>query len=188
MLYLKHNLLKYNTNEVCNDYVISQNNIISLGRRVMDEALKKLMMSNSEISSIGIADLGCSSGPNSLLSISNIVDTIQNLCPDLDRPVPELRVSLNDLPSNDFNYIFASLPEFYDRINNKNEGLGFGREGGESCFVSAVPGSFYGRLFPRRSLHFVHSSSSLHWLSQVCTVSLHGRRITNILNYDKFLI
>lgn len=148
--------------------MISQSNIISLGRRVMDEALKKLMMSNSEISSIGIADLGCSSGPNSLLSISNIVDTIQNLCPDLDRPVPELRVSLNDLPSNDFNYIFASLPEFYDRINNKNEGLGFGREGGESCFVSAVPGSFYGRLFPRRSLHFVHSSSSLHWLSQVC--------------------
>jgi len=152
--------------------VISQSNIISLGRRVMDEALKKLMMSNSEISSIGIADLGCSSGPNSLLSISNIVDTIHNLCPDLDRPVPELRVSLNDLPSNDFNYICASLPEFYDRVNNNKEGLGFGRGGGESCFVSAVPGSFYGRLFPRRSLHFVHSSSSLHWLSQVCIVSL----------------
>lgn len=145
----------------------AQSNIISLGRRVMDEALKKLMMSNSEISSIGIADLGCSSGPNSLLSISNIVDTIHNLCPDLDRPVPELRVSLNDLPSNDFNYICASLPEFYDRVNNNKEGLGFGRGGGESCFVSAVPGSFYGRLFPRRSLHFVHSSSSLHWLSQV---------------------
>ena len=128
-------------------------------------------MSSSEISSFGIADLGCSSGPNSLLSISNIVDTIQNLCPDLHRPVPELRVSLNDLPSNDFNYIFASLPEFYDRLkkrgNNNNAALGFQRGGGGPCFVSAVPGSFYGRLFPRRSLHFVHSSSSLHWLSQV---------------------
>nr|BCD71969.1 jasmonic acid carboxyl methyltransferase [Eutrema japonicum] len=150
---------------------IVQSNIISIGRRVMDEALKKLTMSNSEISSIGIADLGCSSGPNSLLSISNIVHTIQNLCADLDRPVPELRVSLNDLPSNDFNYIFASLPEFYDRLNkrdnNNQDGLGFGRGGGGPCFVSAVPGSFYGRLFPRRSLHFVHSSSSLHWLSQV---------------------
>ncbi|KFK44098.1 hypothetical protein AALP_AA1G215600 [Arabis alpina] len=146
----------------------AQSNIISLGRRVTDEALKKLMISNLEISSIGIADLGCSTGPNSLLSISNIVDTIQNLCSDLDRPVPELRVSLNDLPSNDFNYIFASLPEFYDRLNKRdNDGLGFGRGGGESCFVSAVPGSFYGRLFPRQSLHFVHSSSSLHWLSQV---------------------
>ncbi|KAK4781102.1 hypothetical protein SAY87_017208 [Trapa incisa] len=28
-------------------------------------------------------------------------------------------------------------------------------------------GSFYGRLFPKKSLHFVHSSSSLHWLSEV---------------------
>ncbi|KAL0699714.1 hypothetical protein Bca4012_055836 [Brassica carinata] len=149
---------------------VVQSNIISLGRRVTDEALKKLMMSNSEISSLGIADLGCSSGPNSLLSVSNIVDTIQNVCLDLDRSVPELRVSLNDLPSNDFNYIFASLPEFYDRLkkrDNNNECLGFDRKGGGQCFVSAVPGSFYGRLFPRQSLHFVHSSSSLHWLSQV---------------------
>ncbi|KAJ0247777.1 Jasmonate O-methyltransferase [Hirschfeldia incana] len=136
----------------------------------MDEALKKLMIRNSEILSFGIADLGCSSGPNSLLSIYNIVDTIQNLCPDLDRPVPELSLSLNDLPSNDFNYIFASLPEFYDRLKkreNNYECLGFDHGSGGPCFVSAVPGSFYGRLFPRRSLHFVHSSSSLHWLSQV---------------------
>ncbi|XP_031372509.1 benzoate carboxyl methyltransferase-like, partial [Punica granatum] len=27
--------------------------------------------------------------------------------------------------------------------------------------------SFYGRLFPSRSLHFVHSSYSVHWLSQI---------------------
>ncbi|XP_010510248.1 PREDICTED: jasmonate O-methyltransferase-like [Camelina sativa] len=133
----------------------------------MDEALKKLMISNAEISSIGIADLGCSTGPNSLFSISNIIDTIQNLCLDLDRPVPEFRVSLNDLPSNDFNHLFASLAEFYNRLNRKKDGLGLGCGGGESCFVSAVPGTFHGRLFPRRSLHFVHSSSSLHWLSQV---------------------
>ncbi|WZZ58107.1 hypothetical protein YC2023_058214 [Brassica napus] len=160
-----------NFNNTCGQCICnSQSNIISQGRRVLDETLKKLMMSSSEISSFGIADLGCSSGPNSLLSISNIVDTIQNLCPDLHRPVPELRVSLNDLPSNDFNYIFASLPEFYDRLkkkeNSNKAALGFQRGGGP-CFVSAVPGSFYGRLFPCRSLHFVHSSSSLHWLSQV---------------------
>ena len=143
----------------------------------MDEALKKLMIRNSEILSFGIADLGCSSGPNSLLSISNIVETIQNLCPDLDRPVPELSLFLNDLPSNDFNYIFASLPEFYDRLkkrDNNYESLGFEHGNGGPCFVSAVPGSFYGRLFPRRSLHFVHSSSSLHWLSQVCFLFLYA--------------
>ncbi|KAL6346349.1 hypothetical protein AAG906_033145 [Vitis piasezkii] len=31
--------------------------------------------------------------------------------------------------------------------------------GAESCFKTGVPGSFYSRLFPSKSLHFVHSSS-----------------------------
>ncbi|CAA0839261.1 S-adenosyl-L-methionine-dependent methyltransferases superfamily protein [Striga hermonthica] len=34
-------------------------------------------------------------------------------------------------------------------------------------FVSGVPGSFYGRLLPSKSVHFVHSSYSLMWLSKV---------------------
>ncbi|KAJ3696674.1 hypothetical protein LUZ61_000379 [Rhynchospora tenuis] len=34
-------------------------------------------------------------------------------------------------------------------------------------FVAGLPGSFYGRLFPSQSVHFFHSSYSLHWLSQV---------------------
>ncbi|KAI3496624.1 hypothetical protein L1887_38994 [Cichorium endivia] len=36
-----------------------------------------------------------------------------------------------------------------------------------SCFVSAILGSFYGRLFPDESLHVVHASYVVHWLSQV---------------------
>ncbi|KAK9989468.1 hypothetical protein SO802_029707 [Lithocarpus litseifolius] len=36
---------------------------------------------------------------------------------------------------------------------------------GPSLF-SGTLGSFYDRLFPSKSLHFVHSSSSLRWLSQ----------------------
>ncbi|KAL2966495.1 hypothetical protein AAZX31_16G120900 [Glycine max] len=35
------------------------------------------------------------------------------------------------------------------------------------CYFSGVPGSFYGRVFPNQSLHFVHSSYSLQWLSKV---------------------
>nr|GMD74194.1 salicylate carboxymethyltransferase-like [Ipomoea batatas]GMD77738.1 salicylate carboxymethyltransferase-like [Ipomoea batatas] len=41
-------------------------------------------------------------------------------------------------------------------------GDGFGH-----CFFAGVGGSFYGRLFPSNTLHFVHSSNSLHWLSQI---------------------
>ncbi|KAK8276594.1 hypothetical protein V6Z11_D10G210500 [Gossypium hirsutum] len=32
----------------------------------------------------------------------------------------------------------------------------------EKCFIRGVAGSFYHRLFPTRSLHFVHSSGALH--------------------------
>lgn len=111
---------------------------------------------------MGIADLGCSSGPNTLRVISEIVDVVHATSRVLDCPVPELVVHLNDLFTNDFNTVFDSLPSFY-KTQRQEKGNGFG----STCFVSAVPGSFYGRLFPNKGLHFVHSSSSLHWLSQV---------------------
>ncbi|KAJ1382913.1 SAM dependent carboxyl methyltransferase [Sesbania bispinosa] len=51
--------------------------------------------------------------------------------------------------TNDFNTLFKNLPP-----NRK-------------YFAAGVPGSFRGRLFPRETLHLVHSSSSLNWLSAV---------------------
>ncbi|KAA8520355.1 hypothetical protein F0562_014611 [Nyssa sinensis] len=108
-----------------------------------------------------IADLGCSSGPNTLLVISNIIDTLHGLCLQNNGKAPEFQVFLNDLPNNDFNTIFKSLSTFYAKLKKeKGDKLG-------PCFISGMPGSFYGRLFPSKSLHFVHSSYSVHWLSQV---------------------
>ena len=34
-------------------------------------------------------------------------------------------------------------------------------------FAAGVPGSFYGCLFPKASLHFIHSSYALQWLLNV---------------------
>ena len=128
----------------------------------MEEAiLESLISSNNIPKSMGIADLGCSSGPNTLLVISEIMNAIHAICCSLGNSSPEFRFFLNDLFNNDFNDIFASLPDFYNRIREE-KGRDFG-----PCFIFGVPGSFYGRLFPRKSMHFVHSSSSLHWLSQV---------------------
>eukprot|EP00268_Persea_americana_P044868 TRINITY_DN4540_c0_g1_i1.p1 TRINITY_DN4540_c0_g1~~TRINITY_DN4540_c0_g1_i1.p1 ORF type:complete len:402 (-),score=79.59 TRINITY_DN4540_c0_g1_i1:131-1225(-) len=110
---------------------------------------------------LNMADLGCSSGPNTLLVIKEIIDAIQERCHQPRRHMPELRMFLNDLPGNDFNTIFRSLPVFYDTLKEE-KGLLPG-----TCFIAGVPGSFYGRLFPRVSLDFVHSSNSVHWLSQV---------------------
>lgn len=61
---------------------------------------------------------------------------------------------LNDLPKNDFNTTFKLVPSFNKEVKGK-------------CFVSGVPGTFYSRLFPKKSLHFIHSSFSIHWLSKV---------------------
>ncbi|XAR61732.1 Jasmonate O-methyltransferase [Bertholletia excelsa] len=141
---------------------ILQRKLIDISNSIMGEALVA-MLSNNFPNSMGIADLGCSSGPNTLKVISEIIDIVGDTSRRMGRQTPELRVLLNDLPGNDFNHIFMSLPEFYGRLKRKEGGGGSARH----CFMAVVPGSFYGRLFPSKSLHIVHSSSSLHWLSQV---------------------
>ena len=101
------------------------------------------------------ADLGCSSGPNTFLVMYEVMDAVGRSCHQLGRRSPELQFYLNDLPGNDFNTIFQSLT-----INE-------GRENVVPYYVAGLPGSFYGRLFPRKSVHFFHSSYCLMWLSQV---------------------
>ncbi|XP_051127294.1 S-adenosyl-L-methionine:benzoic acid/salicylic acid carboxyl methyltransferase 1-like [Andrographis paniculata] len=110
---------------------------------------------------MSIADLGCSCGPNTFFVAAELVRTVDNLCQKLGRRPPEFQISLNDLPGNDFNTVFqAMLPAFQEVFRPAVSG-------GTKCFVSGVPGSFYGRLFAAGSLHFVHSSYSLMWLSKV---------------------
>ncbi|XP_043700551.1 probable jasmonic acid carboxyl methyltransferase 2 [Telopea speciosissima] len=109
-----------------------------------------------------VADLGCSSGPNTLLVTTEIIEAIDETCHQLNRNTPEFQVFLNDLPSNDFNAIFKTLPTFYEQLK-KEKGDKFG-----PCSITGLPGSFYGRLFPSNSIDFFHSSNSVHWLSQVC--------------------
>ncbi|KAF8011426.1 hypothetical protein BT93_J1901 [Corymbia citriodora subsp. variegata] len=137
---------------------------------------------NKELpATVAIADLGCSSGPNTLLAISKSMSIIHNTCCQLGRSPPQFSVFLNDLPSNDFNTIFNSLPEFQKRIREEN-GHNFG-----PCYIAGVPGSFYGRLFPAKSLQFVQSSTSLHWLSQV-PVELSDRSNKALVNKGKIYI
>ncbi|XP_077211909.1 putative methyltransferase TCM_000336 [Tasmannia lanceolata] len=109
-----------------------------------------------------IADLGCSSGSNALSVIGEIVKVLGEKCCEISKPMPEFQVFLNDLPTNDFNSLFVALPDFYNKLVKEGSS-----EGSPSVFVAGVPGSFYGRLFPSNSLDFIHSSFSLHWLSQV---------------------
>nr|GMD14789.1 salicylate carboxymethyltransferase-like [Ipomoea batatas] len=139
-----------------------QQNVILMTKPITEEAITKLYTSLTNPKTISIADLGCSSGPNTLLAVSNLVKAVDNHRKKLRRRhSPEFQIYLNDLPTNDFNTIFQSLPKHEEDLR-RELGDGFG-----PCFFNGVPGSFYGRLFPTDSLHFVHSSYSLHWLSQV---------------------
>ncbi|XP_009596411.1 probable caffeine synthase MTL3 isoform X1 [Nicotiana tomentosiformis] len=109
---------------------------------------------------ITLAELGCSSGPNAILPIAEMAEIVDKLSQELNIQKPlNIQVFLNDLVGNDFNTVFKLLPSFYKQIQRKR--------GLASCFIGAMPGSFYSRLFPQHSVHLVHSSYSLHWLSQV---------------------
>lgn len=98
-----------------------------------------------------LADLGCAAGPNTFAAVQNIIDALEIKCRSEGKlsQQPEFQVFFNDQDSNDFNQLFTTLPP------------------GRRYFASGVPGSFYGRLFPSASLHFVHASHSLQMLSTV---------------------
>ena len=130
-------------------------------KHITTETIQELFVTTTP-KSIGIADLGCSSGPNTLTIIKDIVRAVERTSSTLmlHQP-PEFRVYLNDLPTNDFNSIFKTLPEFYRELRKEKSGVC------PSIFIGGYAGSFYGRLFPNNCLHFVYSSYSLHWLSRV---------------------
>ncbi|KAL0543361.1 hypothetical protein IC582_018456 [Cucumis melo] len=135
-----------------------QQKATSIAWPVIKKAIEGLCSENNNpMTTLSIADLGCSSGPNTLTIVSNLIKQFQL---HNNKPI-QYQIFFNDLPSNDFNSIFISLQNFLEDLKNQI-GADFG-----TCFFNGVPGSFYGRLFPDKSLHFVHSCYSLQWLSQV---------------------
>jgi salicylate 1-O-methyltransferase len=109
-----------------------------------------------------VADLGCSSGPNTLLMLFEVMKIISKQCKMLGLQSPEMQLFLNDLPGNDFNNIFQSLDYFEERLKAEEGIISIPH------FVAGLPGTFYGRLFPNHSVHIFHSSYSLMWISRVC--------------------
>ncbi|XP_048329765.1 loganic acid O-methyltransferase-like isoform X2 [Ziziphus jujuba] len=138
---------------IINLMTLYKRRIIDVSKEVAKEAiLEKLdigVLNSSK--TFGIADLGCSVGPNTFAAVENIIEAVKNKYQSrgLNSKIPEFQVFFNDHVSNDFNLLFASLPQ------------------DKQYYAAGSPGSFYGRLFPEASLHIVHSSTALQWLSRV---------------------
>ncbi|XP_071713750.1 S-adenosyl-L-methionine:benzoic acid/salicylic acid carboxyl methyltransferase 2-like [Rutidosis leptorrhynchoides] len=148
------------------DYSYSNNSllqkrVISMTKPIIEDALTNLYCAMNFPKTLIMADLGCSSGPNTLFVASELVNSINYIRLKLGREEsPEIQIYLNDLPQNDFNNIFQLVSEFRNNLTRPNSSL-------PPCYFSGVPGSFYTRLFLPKSIHFIHSSYSLMWLSMV---------------------
>ncbi|XP_020973628.1 7-methylxanthosine synthase 1 [Arachis ipaensis] len=136
-----------------------QKKAIIKAKPILEESITRLYY-NILPKCLKVADLGCSSGPNTLEVIYNIINIVYNTSSNLNLSSPDFQFYLNDLFESDFNTIFKSLPQFYKTLEGKK-----GNKIGP-CFINATPGTFYKRLFPTSSMHFFHCSYSLHWLSQ----------------------
>ncbi|XP_009410315.2 anthranilate O-methyltransferase 3-like [Musa acuminata AAA Group] len=108
-----------------------------------------------------VVDLGCSSGPNTFLVVYEVLGIVGDLCRRLEQKPPEIQFFLNDLPGNDFNNVFRSLERYEKKMEEEKGDLLVPH------YVVGMPGSFYGRLFPRNTVHIFHSNYCLMWLSQV---------------------
>ncbi|XBI37173.1 hypothetical protein VPH35_122556 [Triticum aestivum] len=129
-------------------------------RPVLRKAIEEVYTSlSARRSTMVVADLGCSSGPNTLRVVSEVIGAVQFYTQksEEERRAVEVQFFLNDLPGNDFNLVFRSLEQLED-LGGK-EMLPY--------YVAGLPGSYYRKLFPSRSVHLFHSSYSLMWRSKV---------------------
>ncbi|XP_010536694.1 PREDICTED: indole-3-acetate O-methyltransferase 1-like [Tarenaya hassleriana] len=134
---------------------------------LLEETLNKvhlLKYSSSNPPPFTVVDLGCSSGANTVHVIDFIVKHISKRFDAAGIEPPEFSAFFSDLPSNDFNTLFQLLPPL---VSNSCMEECLAADGNRSYFAAGVPGSFYRRLFPVRTIDVFHSAFSLHWLSQV---------------------
>ncbi|KAG7024938.1 Indole-3-acetate O-methyltransferase 1, partial [Cucurbita argyrosperma subsp. argyrosperma] len=131
---------------------------------LLKETLDGVHLNSPELPFV-VVDLGCSCGSNTIYIVDVIIKHIVKRFEALAVDPPEFSAFFSDLPGNDFNTLFQLLPPLATYGGSMEECLA--ADNHRSYFAAGVPGSFYRRLFPARSIDVFHSAFSLHWLSQV---------------------
>ncbi|XP_010270092.1 PREDICTED: indole-3-acetate O-methyltransferase 1-like [Nelumbo nucifera] len=139
---------------------------------LLEGALDSVQLESPETPFV-VADLGCSCGGNTIYIMEVIIRHITKRFEAMGCEPPEFSAFFSDLPSNDFNTLFQLLPPLAIDGGSMEECLA--AKGHRSYFAAGVPGSFYRRLFPARSVDVFHSAFSLHWLSQVPEIVMDKR-------------
>ena len=107
-----------------------------------------------------VVDYGCASGANSIAVIADAVRVVRRADPE-----PLVVAIHNDLPSNDFNALFANLQHREDS---------YLRISGAPVLPMASPVSFYEAVVPPGSAHLGVSFSAAHWLRKEPVVPVSG--------------
>ncbi|KAL6281654.1 hypothetical protein ACE6H2_018535 [Prunus campanulata] len=119
-----------------------QKGVVGAAKELLNRAIAEKLDVEIFLSSntFHIADLGCSVGPNTFLSVENILEAVEF-----------------KYQGQGFN---SQIPEFQYKGT-----LLFTQS--RRYYAAGVPGSFYCRIFANASIHLVHSSYALHWHSRV---------------------
>ena len=100
-----------------------------------------------ETGCIGLADLGCSEGKNSIMLMNRLSQLVRH------RSQLPILVTHNDLPGNNWNGFFRNLAPY-----------------GPNIWAQANATSFFQPVVPPQTLQIACCYSSVHWLSRVPTV------------------
>lgn len=151
--------------------------LFNVARPVFDEEIQKMLL-GAQLPAAGLlclADLGCSSGLNTISNITAVHDDVSRRYAASGCSVPPAMAFFSDLPSNDFNSLFRLLapPESLKLAaadaaasspTSESTKLLWNRPG---LVAAGVPGTFYNSLFPDKMLHVVMAIFAVHWISEV---------------------
>ena len=115
----------------------------------LQQAAAELSQSPGHRISWSLMDIGSSEGGNAIYALNHVISALRK-----NSPLP-VRVFFDDLPTNDFNHLFANLFPAHGAAFEQAD-----------VFPAAVAGSAFGRLAPPRSLEVATTFNAIAFLEK----------------------